>query len=75
MPKAKAIKPHPCLASINTLLAKSGAELDLHISIMTGQEFMRVATRWIDGIKPKRGASLATLIPTYCPFCGKSLAT
>lgn len=59
-----------CIEEANTLLAERNSRLVTGVSFKTGLEYPLLQT---EVIEKKRGARAVTMIPAYCPFCGKKL--
>ncbi len=68
--------PCDCAKQVDAELAKMGVSLEksLRMNFETGKGEMAmpfIAVRWSG--KPVRGKRLPTLMPSYCPFCGKKM--
>ena len=59
-----------CIDKLNKKLKEHNTELDTTFNV-TGQVFMKVATRRIVSYRDNKRA--VVLVPNYCPMCGKKV--
>lgn len=65
-------KPHDCVQRMNAALAEHNTQIAVAISFTEpSRELIKVTTCKTDS--GKRGKPM-TVLATFCPFCGKSLA-
>lgn len=60
-----------CIDKVNKLLAKKNTKLDFIFTLGKISKYPKISTIKVDG-KIKSGP--VTMIPSYCPFCGKKYA-
>ena len=61
-----------CLARINKELISDGINTNLSVNfIMRKGGFVTRPVLQTELVEKKRGAKPMTVVPTYCPFCGK----
>lgn len=67
-----AADPCGCVAKMNDALAPKGFALRCSTSLATGRMYMRVEVESLDSAS-RAASKRFTLVPTFCPFCGKRL--
>lgn len=65
-----------CITAIDEKLAEQNLALDtVFINVMTTFDSMlAISTHWKDSSKKVRGKKPATIIVTFCPFCGTKVS-
>jgi hypothetical protein len=72
MAKSKHCK---CAANVNKVLEEQGSntrlELPFRMRLSTGAELEPIPQLKVVKMDPTKRERLATIVPAYCPFCGR----